>query len=101
MELVDVFPKDVTHNGISQTHLTHLPIVSTAFSQIVYTNCGVIVDNGSCTNAVFFEVFKNKGLKSLPHSHPFKVLWIKSTIIRVQQSYLVLVNFHLYLWRTM
>ena len=23
-ELVDVFPKDVTHNGISQTHLTHL-----------------------------------------------------------------------------
>ena len=33
-ELVDVFTKDVTRNGISQTHLTHLPIVSTTFLQI-------------------------------------------------------------------
>ena len=42
-KLVDVFPKDVIRNGISQAHLTHLPIVSTAFSQIRYKNsshCG-------------------------------------------------------------
>ena len=31
-ELVIVFPEDVIHNGISQTHLTYLPIVSTIFS---------------------------------------------------------------------
>jgi len=73
MELVDVFPKDVTRNGICQTHLTHLPIVSTTFSQLRVKNCKVIVDNGSCTNAIFFKVFKNDGLKSLPHPYPFKI----------------------------
>ena len=67
-ELVDVFPKDVTHDDISQPHLTHLPIVSTAFSQIGYWNCRVIVDNTSCTNVVFYEVFENDGLKSVPLS---------------------------------
>ena len=72
-ELVDVFPKDVTRNGINQTHLTDLPIVSTAFSQIEYKNYRVIIDDRSCTNTVFFEAFENNGLKSLPHSHPFKV----------------------------
>ena len=60
--------KDVTRNGISQTHLTYLPIISTAFSQIGYKNCKVIVNNENCTNAVFFELFENDGLKSLPHS---------------------------------
>ena len=72
-ELVDVFTKDVTRNGISQTHLTHLPIVNTAFSQIRDKNCKVIVDNESCNNAVFFEIFENDGLKLFPHSHLFKV----------------------------
>jgi len=95
-ELADVFPKDMTCNGINQTHLTDLPIVSTAFSQIEYKNCRVIVDNESCTNVVFFDVFENDGLQSLPHSHSFKIPWIKSTIIRVQQSCLVPINFHLY-----
>ena len=56
-ELVDVFPKDVTRNGINLTHLTHLPIINTAFSQWGYKNCRVIVDNESYTNAIFFEVF--------------------------------------------
>ena len=100
-ELVDLFPNDMTCNGIRHTHLTYLSIISTAFLQIGYKNCKVIVDNESFTNAVFFELFKNNGLKSLPHSHPFRVPWIKSTIIRVQQSCLVTVNFHLYLWRIM
>ena len=32
-ELIDVFPKDVTHNGISQILSSHLSIISTALSQ--------------------------------------------------------------------
>ena len=32
-KLVDVFSKDVTHNGISQTLSSHLSIISTALSQ--------------------------------------------------------------------
>jgi len=62
-ELIDVFPKDVTHNDISQTPSSLLFIISTALSQKEYKNCRVIVDNESGTN-VFFEVFKNNGLKS-------------------------------------
>jgi len=61
-ELVDVFPKNVTRNGISQTHLTHLPIVSTAFSQLGGKNCRIIVDNERYTNAIFFEIFENDRL---------------------------------------
>jgi len=67
-EVVDVFPRDVTHNGISQTLLNHLSIISTALSQKGY-NCRVTVDNESCTNVIFFEAFKNDGLKSLPLTH--------------------------------
>ena len=43
MEVVDIFPKDVTHNDISQTPLSHLSIISTALSQKRYKNyshCG-------------------------------------------------------------
>jgi len=85
----------------TDTPLTHFLIVSTALSQIRYKNCRVIVDNRSRTNAVFFEVFENDGLKSLPHSHPFKITWFKPTTIRVPQTCLVLIDFHLYLWRIM
>jgi len=52
MELVDVFSKDVIGNGMSQTYLTHLPIVSTAFSQLGDKNCRVVMDKGKCTNAI-------------------------------------------------
>ena len=81
-ELVDIFLHDLTRN-ISQIHLTHLHIVTTIFSQKRYKNCRVIVDNRSCTNVVFFEVFENDGLKLLPHSHPFKIPWLKFTTIGV------------------
>jgi len=67
-ELIDVFPKDVAHNDISQTPQSHLSIISTALSQKGYKNCRVIVDNESCTNVVFFEIFENDGLKLVPHS---------------------------------
>ena len=95
-KLVDVFPKDVTHNTISQTPLSHLSIISIELSQKGYKNCRVIVDNGSCTNALFFDVSENDGLKLLPHPHPFKVPLFKSTIIEVSQPCLIPIDFHLY-----
>ena len=95
-ELVNVFSKDVTHKGISETLSNHLSIISTALSQKGYNNYRIIEDNESCTNVVFFEVFKNDGLKSLPHSHPVKVPWFKFIIIKVPQPCLVPIDFHLY-----
>jgi len=83
MEIVDVFAKDVTHYGISQTPSSHLSIISTALSQKGSKNFRVIVDNESCTNVVFFEVFENDRLMSLPHSHPVKISWFKYTTIEV------------------
>ena len=62
-------------------------------------NYKVIVNREICTNAVFFELIENDGLKMLPHSHPFKVPWIKSTALGVKQTYLVPIDFHLYFWR--
>ena len=82
-ELVDVFPKDVTRNGISETLSRRLSIISTALSQKGSKNFRVIVDNESCTNVVFFEVFENDRLMSLPHSHPVKISWFKYTTIEV------------------
>jgi len=100
MKLVDIFLKDVTYNDISQTLSSHLSIISIALSQKGYKNCKVIVDNWSCTNVVFFELFENDGLKLLPYSHPVKVLWFKSTFIKVTQPWLVPIDFHLYFERT-
>jgi len=37
-ELVDVFPKNVTHNSISHTLSSHLSIISTVLSQKGYKN---------------------------------------------------------------
>ena len=88
MELVDVFPKDVTHNDISQTPLSHLTIISTALSQKEYKHCKFIVDNGSCTNVVFFEVFENDGLKWLPHSHPYHDSSLQSYLNRFSSTLL-------------
>ena len=54
-ELIDVFSKDVIHNGISQTPFSYLSIVSTALSQKENKNCRVIVDNRSCTNSLGYS----------------------------------------------
>jgi len=111
--------KDIAHTCIRQTLLIHLLVVSSTFSQSkekddgkgiatfhTFTKIGdknykVIVDCESCVNTVSSEVFGTDGLKSIPHSHLFKVPWIKFTALWVNQPCLVLINFHLYFWRTL
>ena len=65
-EFVDVFSKNITPNCIKDTHLTHLPTWHCIFT--IRRQTVVIMDNESCTNAVFFEAFENDGLKLLPIS---------------------------------
>ena len=55
--------------------------------------CKVIVDNESYINAIFAEVIEKDGLKSLPHSYPFKVPWTNSTALGVKQLCFVLMDF--------
>ena len=91
--------EDIAHTCIRQTLLIHLLVVSSTFSQSkekddgkgiatfhTFTKIGdknykVIVDCESCVNTVSSEVFGTDGLKSIPHSHLFKVPWIKFTAL--------------------
>ena len=46
-----------------------------------YTKCGdktckVIIDSGSCINAMSSSVVSRLGLKLTPHPNPYKVFWV-------------------------
>jgi len=66
------------------------------FTKIGYKNCKVIVDSRSCTNAVSSKVTEKLGLKVVSHLHPYKVSWINSMALEVNQRCLVPVDFNLY-----
>ena len=58
--------------------------------------CKVIVDSGSCINAVSSKVLEKVGLKAVPHPHPYNVSWIDTTTLEVKQCCLVPIDFNLY-----
>jgi len=66
------------------------------FTKIEDKNCKIIVDSETCISAISFKSLENLGLEVVPHSHPFKVSWIDSTILEVKQQCLVPVNFNHY-----
>ena len=55
------------------------------FTKIRERNCKVIVDSGSCINAVSFMILRKVGLKAEPHPHPYKVSWINEATLNVTQ----------------
>jgi len=105
---------DVSLNCIRPTPSTHLSIVKCVpspltkqvdwkrtatfhtFTKIGDKSCKVIVDNGSCINAISSRLCENLGLKIRPHLHPFKVSWIDSTTLEVKQRCLVPISFNYY-----
>ena len=46
--------------------------------------CKVIIDSGSCVNAISTSAVKSFGLTSIPHPNPYKVSWIDSTSIPIK-----------------
>jgi len=110
---------DISLNCIRPTPSTHLSVVRRVpsqpaekddwkrtaifqtFSKIGDKNYGVIVDSESCINAILSKVIENLELDVVPHFCPNKVSWINSMAISVQQLSLVLIEFHLYFWKTM
>ena len=54
------------------------------FTKIRDKNRKMIVNSGSCINAISSKVTKNFGLKALPHPHPNKMSWINSTALKVK-----------------
>jgi len=59
-------------------------------------SCKIIVDSGSCINAVLFTVIVKIGLKAVPYLHPYRVTWINSSALEVKQRCLVPIDFGLY-----
>ena len=59
-------------------------------------SCKIIVDGGSCINAVSFTVIENFSLKAIPHPHSYRVTWINSSALEVKQRCLVPIDFGLY-----
>ncbi|XP_020250396.1 uncharacterized protein LOC109827789, partial [Asparagus officinalis] len=66
------------------------------FTKIGDKNCKVIVDSGSCINAVSSAVIAKLGLKVVPHPNPYKVSWINDTALNVQERCLVSLQFSIY-----
>jgi len=46
--------------------------------------CKIIIDSGSCVNAIFASTVKMLGLTPVPHPNPYKVSWVDSTSIPIQ-----------------
>ena len=49
-------------------------------------NYRVIIDSGSCVNAVVSGMVIKLGLKSVPHPQPYKVSWVNSASIDVKDK---------------
>jgi len=55
-------------------------------------NYKIIVDSGSCINAVSSKLVSMIGLEAVPHPCPYKVSWVNTTSIEVNERFLVLVR---------
>jgi len=47
-------------------------------------SCKIIVDSGTCINAVSSTVIAKIGLKAEPHPHPYRITWINSSALEVK-----------------
>jgi len=59
-------------------------------------NCKIIVNSGSCINAVSSKLVSMIGLEAVPHPCPCKVSWVNTTSIKVNKRCLVPVQFATY-----
>ncbi|KAG6725272.1 hypothetical protein I3842_02G025100 [Carya illinoinensis] len=55
--------------------------------------CKVIVDSGSCINAVFVTTVSRLGLQSVPHPQPYSISWVDTSSIAVKERCLVPIQF--------
>jgi len=66
--------------------------------------CKIIVDSGSCINVVSSKLVSMTDLEAVPHLCPYKVSWVNTTSIEVDERCFVPVQFVTYkdkIWRDM
>ena len=54
------------------------------FVKIKEKVCKIVIDSGSCVNAISTSAAKSLGLSVVPHPNPYKVSWIDSTSIPIK-----------------
>ena len=67
----------------------------------IYTKCGdktckVIIDSGSCINAVSSNVVSRLSLKLTPHPNPYKVSWVDTSSTAIKERCVVPLQFLTY-----
>uniref|UniRef100_A0A2N9I5V1 CCHC-type domain-containing protein n=1 Tax=Fagus sylvatica TaxID=28930 RepID=A0A2N9I5V1_FAGSY len=60
------------------------------------TNCKVIIDSGSCINAVSSSLVTRLGVKLIPHPNPYKVSWVDTSSIDIKERCLLSIQFMSY-----
>ena len=53
-------------------------------------SCNIIIDSGSCTNVVSALMVEKLGLNLIPHSRPYKLLWLNNCgEIKVNKQFII------------
>jgi hypothetical protein len=60
------------------------------------TNCKVIIDSGSCINAVSSSLVTHLGVKLIPHPNPYKVSWVDTSSTDIKERCLFPIQFMSY-----
>jgi len=89
-----IYMSSDVHSHSSRRRMTGEELSSTHTKE--RKNWKVIVDSESCVNTVSSKMIEKLGLKVVPHSHPYKVSWINSTILNVKQQCLFPIEFDVY-----
>ncbi|PKA57506.1 hypothetical protein AXF42_Ash020750 [Apostasia shenzhenica] len=58
--------------------------------------CKILIDSGSCINAIFTKTVSYVGLTTVDHSHPYRVAWIDAFSIEVKHRCRVPISFNSY-----
>jgi len=74
----------------------HRTLIFQTRTKIGGNNCWVIIDSGSCVNAVASGMVTKLGLKTVPHPHSYKVSWVNSVSIDVKDRCLIPILFATY-----
>ena len=106
MAVMNLTPSvDRTRLGVVRCTLAQLKQVNDWRKTVIFQtctkienkNCMVIVDSGSCINAIESKLVTTLGMKPVKHPNPYKITWIDATSIDVQERCQIPIQFSTYI----
>jgi len=97
-------PESENQLGVVRCILTQTPVkedwhrtsILQTFVKVGGKVLKIIIDSGSCVNAISAKIVKSLGLTTVPHPSPYKVSWIDSTSIQIQVRCQILIRLQTY-----